>query len=295
MASPQHLALAHAVSRKFPPNPSVSPAASSSHRRSFLSWSLSFYPQPILNAQRRSTTGLAIDFPTLNILGFLCYFVSTSAFLYSPLIRHQYAVRNPVSPEPTVRLNDLAFAAHAVVLSLVTYSQFFSCWGYRQEKGRRASIPILGILVGSVLGVLVTVFVVESRGADGGNDADGWAWIDVIYAIGYVKLVVTITKYIPQAYTNYLRKSTSGWSIAQILFDLTGGVLSLLQLVLDASLQNDWSGIMGNPIKLGLGNASIFFDLIFILQHYWLYRGRHLRGKDDEETALLRDEEAVRS
>ena len=92
-----------------------------------------------------------------------------------------------------------------------------------------------------------------------------------IYTIGYIKLVVTVVKYIPQVWVNYKRKSTQGWSIWQILFDLTGGVLSILQLVIDSSLQADWSGIMGNSVKLGLGNVSIFFDLIFITQHYFLY------------------------
>jgi cystinosin len=32
-------------------------------------WSLSFYPQPLLNYRRRSTTGTTIDFPFLNCLG----------------------------------------------------------------------------------------------------------------------------------------------------------------------------------------------------------------------------------
>lgn len=62
-----------------------------------------------------------------------------------------------------------------------------------------------------------------------------------------------------------------GWSIFTILLDLAGGILSLLQLVLDSSLQNDWSGITGNPVKLLLGNVTIIFDLIFVVQHYILY------------------------
>ena len=61
-------------------------------------------------------------------------------------------------------------------------------------------------------------------------------------------------KYIPQVYTNYRNQSTDGWCIEQILLDVIGGVLSLVQLVIDSSLQNDWSGITGNPMKLGLGN-----------------------------------------
>ena len=100
--------------------------------------------------------------------------------------------------------------------------------------------------------------------------------------MGYAKLAITVVKYIPQAWTNYQRKSTEGWSISQILLDVTGGVLSIAQLVIDSSLQQDWSGITGNPVKLGLGNVSILFDCVFMIQHYWLYRGNR-RGKDLDE------------
>ena len=72
----------------------------------------------------------------------------------------------------------------------------------------------------------------------------------------------------PQAYVNYKRKSTVGWSISQILLDFAGGIMSILQLVIDASLQADWSGVSGNPVKFGLGNISILFDVIFMTQHY---------------------------
>jgi cystinosin len=80
---------------------------------------------------------------------------------------------------------------------------------------------------------------------------------------------------------NYQRQSTDGWSIGQILLDFSGGVLSLVQLLIDASFQPNWSGVVGNPVKLGLGNISIFFDLIFITQHYILYRHAE-QGKGDE-------------
>lgn len=81
-----------------------------------------------------------------------------------------------------------------------------------------------------------------------------------------------------------------GWNIWTILLDLIGGVLSLLQLVLDSSLQSDWSGITGNPAKLLLGNITIFFDLIFIVQHYILYRdapGPKAQAGPDSTTPLL--------
>ncbi|PGH23246.1 hypothetical protein AJ80_02662 [Polytolypa hystricis UAMH7299] len=251
-----------------------------------LCWSASFYPQPILNWRRRSTQGLAIDFPTVNVLGFVCYAIYTSTFLYSPLIREQYAARHPISPEPTVRFNDLAFAAHAVVLSSLTYSQFWpQIWGFKVSKFQRVSKPVSGIFWGSIAAVVLVMLLVTSQTGEDWHDPLTWAWIDVIYAISYVKLVVTIVKYIPQAWVNYKRKSTVGWSIAQILLDFTGGILSILQLVLDSAYQDDWSGITGNPVKLGLGNVSIFFDLIFILQHYVLYPNDDVVVKADADVS----------
>lgn len=85
---------------------------------------------------------------------------------------------------------------------------------------------------------------------------------------GYVKLMCSVTKYIPQAYANFKRQSTAGWDITQILLDFSGGILSIIQLILDSALQADWSGFVGNPVKLGLSQTSLFFDTIFILQHY---------------------------
>ena len=81
-------------------------------------------------------------------------------------------------------------------------------------------------------------------------------------------------KYVPQAWMNYRRKSTEGWSIGNILLDFTGGVLSVLQMFLLASNYDDWSSIFGSPTKFGLGLFSILFDIIFILQHYFFYRLR---------------------
>ena len=104
---------------------------------------------------------------------------------------------------------------------------------------------------------------------------------------------MTVVKYIPQAWANYQRKSTAGWSILQILLDVIGGVLSIVQLVIDSSLQSDWSGITGNPVKLGLGNVSIFFDIIFMVQHYILYRGYKVEedGMEWERRALVTNDE----
>lgn len=83
-----------------------------------------------------------------------------------------------------------------------------------------------------------------------------------------------MVKFTPQVVANYRNKSTKGWSISQILLDMAGGVLSVGQLCIDAWLQGDWAGITGNPVKFLLGNVSMFYDAIFMWQHYVLYSDR---------------------
>ena len=76
--------------------------------------------------------------------------------------------------------------------------------------------------------------------------------------------------------------------------DMLGGVLSIAQLVIDSSLQQDWSGLTGNPVKFGLGNVSILFDIIFVTQHYVLYKGAGKiveDGSDLERDSLLARED----
>lgn len=111
-----------------------------------------------------------------------------------------------------------------------------------------------------------------------------------IYCLEYIKLVFTFFKYLPQAIHNYKRKSTEGWAIGGMVLDVIGGVASLVQLVIDSGLQSDWSGLTGNPVKLGLANISLAFDIIFLVQHYILYRvpAKNLEhGHHTERTPLL--------
>jgi cystinosin len=54
---------------------------------------------------------------------------------------------------------------------------------------------------------------------------------------------------------------------------LAGGVLSLFQLVISSIyIEHDASGIIANPVKLGLAFQSIVFDVIFLIQKLYLYK-----------------------
>lgn len=94
---------------------------------------------------------------------------------------------------------------------------------------------------------------------------------------------------------NYKRKSTVGWSIGNIFLDFTGGILSILQMIINAYnyskyndklgetfciclliyfyfIADDWASVFGDPTKFGLGLLSVIFDILFFLQHYVFYR-----------------------
>ena len=45
---------------------------------------------------------------------------------------------------------------------------------------------------------------------------------------------------------------------------------------------DDWASIFGDPTKFGLGVFSIAFDILFIIQHYVLYRDQEPRNRYPE-------------
>lgn len=210
-------------------------------------------------------------------------------------MRKQYAFRHH-GLTPTAQPNDLAFALHAFILSAISTSMYFpSFWpGFRHGNsvGRRPSRAMSGIMAGCLVGVAIVIFVIAGSDENGYGQGDAWCWLDAVYALSYVKLVITLVKYSPQLVTNYLHRSTAGWSIWQILLDLIGGFFSIAQQGIDSYVQRDWSGITGNPVKFGLGNVSILYDVIFIFQHFVLYPedgDKHLEALEEERSRLLED------
>ncbi len=180
-------------------------------------------------------------------------------------------------------------------------------WGFAQGRNERVGRTMWGIAVGCVLSIVLLVLFVGLGAKGGGYDAQKWAWIDVVYGVSYLKLFITVVKYIPQVYTNWLCGSTVGWSIGQNMLDLVGAVLSVAQLFIDSFVLEDggggggggggWSGVLGNPVKFALGNVTVVFDVIFVLQHYVWFRGargeegggKELDGGEDGERRRLLD------
>ncbi|XP_061499279.1 cystinosin homolog isoform X1 [Anopheles gambiae] len=224
----------------------------------FAAWTVSFWPQMIVNYRRQSVVGLSFDFLTLNLVGHSVYAAFNCALFWSGFIEQEYLDRNPRGLNP-VLANDVAFSIHATIATLLTVTQCFIYERGEQKVSRIAwGIITVFIVVIIVAGVLVGTATFH--------------WLDFLYVLSYIKLSVTLIKYVPQAVLNFRRKSTVGWSIENVLLDFTGGMLSMLQMLLNGYNYDDWASIFGDPTKFGLGLFSVMFDILFMVQHYVLYR-----------------------
>ncbi|XP_033232426.1 cystinosin homolog isoform X1 [Drosophila pseudoobscura] len=231
----------------------------------FVAWSVSFYPQIWINFRRKSVEGLNFDFVILNIVGFTLYSMFNCGLYFFDTMQDEYESRHPRGLNP-VMLNDVVFSLHAMFATIITIVQ---CCIY-ERAGQRVSWTAYSLL--SVFGVVVVVSASLAA-------ASVIHWLDFLYYCSYVKLAITIIKYVPQALMNYRRKSTAGWSIGNILLDFTGGTLSMLQMILNGFNYDDWASIFGDPTKFGLGLFSVLFDVFFMLQHYVFYRTNPSYGR----------------
>jgi cystinosin len=241
----------------------------------FIFWCASFYPQIVMNYQRKSTHGLSIDYTVINFLGYVCYTTYTSAFYWDNSVKAMYRERhsldNPDSEpaEITVESNDVAFAIHALIMSIIWLYQLEIYGGFekmRKQGKRIVSRPIatlIYIILGTSIGYGALILLSDRQYIqfDLTYVKSYLNWLDYLYFLSFMKVLITMAKYIPQVVMNMMRKSCVGWNVWNILLDITGGILSLAQLVADAYDLNDMSSIAGNSAKLGLSAVSIIFDV----------------------------------
>lgn len=235
----------------------------------FFAWSISFYPQILHNYNRKTSSGLSVDFLLFNMVGYFCYSVFTVSMYYIPDFRYAYERRHEGNIIQ-VSISDVCFSIHALLLTVITWGQVIYYDGHHQIPSQCA------FLTGFLFFVVCAVYILFiTQDLNGGRDP--WNWYTFIYFVSMTKLVATLVKYPPQIMANYELKSTVGFSINQVLLDLSGSCLSLTQLVLDCYFSGeDWSGIMGNPVKIGLSCISLTYDAILLYQHYCLYPSRRM-------------------
>ena len=132
-----------------------------------------------------------------------------------------------------VLLNDVLFALHAVLLTMVTIIQ---CLVYRKPRHNPSKIS-MAILALFILFLLVSGIVCSV--------SDSLSNLDYIYFFSYVKLAITIMKYCPQvmAYCVCMKAVTTTNLRTKINFtlDSTRNVLKMLEILIFYELHKVFS------------------------------------------------------
>ena len=224
-----------------------------------------FLPPPARHgAFLAAPTSNALPLPSLSIPPppLQCYSIFTASLYWSPAVRAEYRAAHG-GADSDVRSNDVFFALHALVMTLVVAAQA-AAYG---TGGQTLSVTAAAALGGAVTGIAVYARLWEA-GSCGCVSA-----LALLNALAAVKVGTTAVKYAPQVALHYRTGSTAGFSSANALTDLAGGALSLGQQALDAWLFRDASIITGDMPKLGLSLLSMIYSCILIGQH-WAYSGR---------------------
>ncbi|CAI7796278.1 unnamed protein product [Closterium sp. NIES-53] len=265
----------------------------------FLVWSLSFYPQALLNWKRKSVIGLNFDFLVFNLTKHTAYLIFNASMFFSPLVQQQYHAKYGAEELIPVSASDVAFSVHAVALTAFTvwqcmvydYTAFslmfdippmlasshahltcsphmlassharltcspppmlaFPPFQCTQRGGQRVSWTCKAISLGVWLFALLTSL----------HSSFHHDWLGLVTTFNYIQVVMTTIKYIPQAWFNWQRRSTVGWSISNVLMDLTGGTASLLMMFVQSIDQSSFVNFTGNVGKLALSGVCIGFTL----------------------------------
>jgi cystinosin len=221
----------------------------------FAAWSISFYGQVIENCRRKSVSGLNFDFEVYNLVG--------------------YNIRGYIDDNlgtGTVQIQDIFFAGHALLLTLVTLIQILYYFNPKDkdQKVSQITITIISVMIWGAILLVIVESGLEYYDPHVKEDRK-YIFNSLVY-MGWCKVFISLIKYIPQVISNYRRKSTIGWNIHNILLDFTGGAFSFGQNIVDSfrdefSVTSEGQPKALNIAKYALSFISIFFDIIFITQH----------------------------
>uniref|UniRef100_A0A1S3BP09 Cystinosin homolog n=1 Tax=Cucumis melo TaxID=3656 RepID=A0A1S3BP09_CUCME len=224
---------------------------------SIICWAFSGYPQLLLNFRRKSVVGLSFDYVVLNFTKQASYLIYNATLFFSPIVQKQYFDKYGYDQMVPVALSDVFFPSHAILLIFVVTLQIV----FFERGNQKVSKAAIGIFVSVWFFAACCVLIASST--------HSWLWL--ISMFNSIQVFMTLIKCSPQAFMNFSRKSTVGFSIDPIVLDLIGGVTTLVQMSVQSIDQGSWMNFFGNIGKPSLALVSIAFDLIFIYQHFVLY------------------------
>ncbi|XP_050942250.1 cystinosin homolog isoform X2 [Cucumis melo] len=244
---------------------------------SIICWAFSGYPQLLLNFRRKSVVGLSFDYVVLNFTKQASYLIYNATLFFSPIVQKQYFDKYGYDQMIPVALSDVFFPFHSIILIFVVSVQiiFFDRGSQKVSKAAIAILVAVWFFAGACFFMALPTH--------------SWLWLVSIF--NSIQVFMTVIKYSPQAFLNFTRKSTVGFSIGNIVLDFSGGVATLAQMSVQSVDQGSWVNFLGNIGKpllaLTVLQVSIAFDLIFFYQHFVLYHIKASRvsfQRDPEST-----------
>lgn len=245
-------------------------------------WSVASMPQLVTNFKRKSVAGYSIEFLVLNMIGFIFY----SIYVWAGSVFQRHYDLNP-----TITIQDKIFATYG---SLVTFSLATQAFILYPQTRTGTFSPI-----NRTLCILLISFGLYNAILGLGGFLPWFSkhetpyTYSVIHYLGFAKSLCSLIKYIPQCLLNIKRKSTLGYNIFHAILDLIGGCAALLQMFIKCFAHPhedgspDWKNMFGNAPKLILALECVLFDLVFLIQHFILYKDNNARLLQEEEQKLL--------
>lgn len=224
-------------------------------------WSISFYLQLFLIKKVKHSEGYSLDFQIFNIFGFGFYTISNIHYLYQNGLNFNSSL-------------DLIFSTHAFLISIIILILTFY-YPKKKNKGHFGSYIMIFIFF-----VMAVIFFFVNKFFVFGSENDLWIFM------GMGKSIVSTLKYLYQIYLNRDRGTTEGFSVGNIVLDLSGGFLSLLQVFLEIwSVGGGFFDDRTNVPKIGLAFVVIFFDFVLLYQFFFVFD--KVEGDFEEEKCLI--------
>lgn len=219
---------------------------------------ISFIFQPIQFYQNKTILGYKIDFIIMNLFGYLCFFL----FKLKGYLNQEIGINES-------NILDLILIIYLIVIMIIT---IFIIIHFKNENEFKIYPFVLTIIIILSFGALL-LFVLESL-LEKYEPKEHKNFNCFIY-LGLCKYVMDLIKYIPQIILNKSRRSTFGWNIQYIYFELISIIFFYLSIV--SEIYNNTFHIFNPPenesklifyTEIIIPIIVLIYDIIFIIQNY---------------------------
>ena len=216
---------------------------------------LGWVPQILLIQRRKSVAGFELAFLWIEVIDSIIYITYIIGIFFVDDIQEKYFDDYQTQYLP-VDVYDVLFATtNMIVFSVISFQYvYFGDGDKRITTSNQIWIALIFLHITINILLWATKIITS---------------FDLFMYMPWVMILIALFKYTPQMVANYHNKSTNGISTTMVILELTVGLAVVLQVVIDVINNNAISLIFGNFQKFFDGIATLFGNLIFLLQIFW--------------------------